>query len=483
VRNAFLAAAAGALAISIATPAAANGRFPASNQLAFSPSDPNLIVLRTTYGLLFSHDYGTTWTWLCEDVLGLPPVSQEDPSIALTQTNSLVVGIAEGLYVSPDTGCSWSAIGSALTKQDIKDLVVRPDTPDVVLALASTYAPDAGADATAGYETQVFESTDDGKTWSPLGTPIDPSVVVTTIEVAASDPNRIYVSGFRGDAAARTTSLFVSIDKGTTWTERPTPFDYNTEAAVYIGAVDPTNADRVYVRSEGESRLFVTSDAGKTFTVALKLDNNMLGFALSADGSKVYAGSPDQGLWAASTTDLNFQNVLPNLAVQCLRTHGNDLWACSNEPSGFIAGVSNNGGTTFAPKLHLLSIQSPLVCPGDASASACTQTNYADTPPYNPFDGLCTNLGACYVGDGGIPTTPLQEACTEAGVCVTAGPDGGVGDDGGSPAQPPGGGAKSSCGCSAVGGGSAAGVFAAAAMAALTARRRRGSTRAREARR
>lgn len=485
VRNPLLAAAAGALVLSASVPATANGRFPASNQLDFSPSDPNLVVLRTTYGILFSHDYGKTWTWLCEDVLGLPATSQQDPSLGLTQTNSLVAGIAPqgrsnlGLWVSPDTGCSWNGIGGALVGQNIKDLVVRPDAPNVVLALASTYAPDAGADGGTGYDTQVFQSTDDGATWSALGAPIDPSVIVTTIEVAASDPNRIYVSGVRGEGATRTASLFVSTDKGTRWTEHPMPFDPNTEAGVYIGAVDPTNADRVYVRSAGESRLFVTSDGGNTFTIALSTKYQMLGFALSQDGSKVYAGNKEVGLFAASSTNLNFQQV-SNIHVQCLRTHGNDLWACSDEPSGFIAGLSTNGGASFTPKLHLLDVSSPIACAADAAAAQCTTTNDSDTPPYNPFDGLCANLGACY---GGGPSSPLEQACTEAGVCPPAdgGADAAAGDGG---APPPGSGSsKSSCGCSAVGGGRAAGVTLAAALALLTARRRRAARRTSEARR
>jgi len=478
VRNALLAAAAGALVLSASVPAAANGRFPASNQLVFSPSDPNLVVLRTTYGILFSHDYGKTWTWLCEDVLGLPATSQQDPSLGLTQTNALVAGIAPqssdvGLWVSPDTGCSWNGIGGALVNQNIKDLVVRPDAPHVVLALASTYSPDAGVDGSTGYDTQVFQSTDDGATWSPLGTPIDPGVIVETIEVAASDENRIYVSGVRGEGATRTGSLFVSTDQGMTWTEHATPFDPNTEAGVFIGAVDPTNADRVYVRSEGESRLFVSSDGGNTFTVPLSTKYEMLGFALSQDGSQVYVGNKEQGLFAASSTSLAFQQV-SNIHVQCLRTHGKDLWACSDEPSGFIAGLSTNGGASFTPKLHLLGISSAIACAADAAAAQCTTTNYSDTPPQNPFDGLCANLGACYGGD---PSSPLEQACTEAGVCPPAdgGAEGGAGDGGAT--APGSGGSKSSCGCSVVGGGGAAGFALAAALALMTVRRRRGSRR------
>ena len=42
-----------------------------------------------------------------------------------------------------------------------------------------------------GRSTQVFETTDNGQTWTAIGTPLDPRVVVETIDVTKSDPNRI----------------------------------------------------------------------------------------------------------------------------------------------------------------------------------------------------------------------------------------------------------------------------------------------------
>ena len=170
VRRASLALAAGALVCSSASGAAANGRYPQSNQLAFSPTDPTLVVLRTTFGILISHDGGTTWSWLCEDVVGVPSTSIADPVLAVTQKS--IVGapeIANGLVVSSDSGCNWSTAGAPLSTQSIKDLVVKPDAPDDVLALTSTYGPDSGADGAPGYLQQVYESDDDGATWSAIG--------------------------------------------------------------------------------------------------------------------------------------------------------------------------------------------------------------------------------------------------------------------------------------------------------------------------
>jgi MYXO-CTERM domain-containing protein len=487
MRNALLAAAAASIALAVATPAAANGRFPASNQILFSPSNTQLVMERTTFGVLRSYDYGTTWSWLCEDALGLPPTSNEDPSLALCENNTLLAGLSLGLEVSTDTGCSWTTQGGGLAGQLVKDLDIPPSAPDTALAITSTFEPDAGADGGQGYTQHIFTSTNDGVSWTVTGT-IDPAATVTTLEVAPTDLQRIYVSAYRGEGAARTVSIFASTNGGQTWTEHPiTQLDPNTETAVYIAAIDPNNEDLVYIRSAGASRLFVTADGASTFQVAFTLpeSDEMLGFALSQDGSKVFLGGANTGLFSASATDLQFTSVLQHepdggtrmIHVQCLATHGADLWACSDEPSGFIAGVSQDDGVTFTPKLHLTTIAGPVSCPAGTTSSVCTETDVDAEIPYNPFGSLCSNLGACY--DAG-PPLPLQLACDEAGACPSTSSSGGSGGgsgsgSGGGDAGSSGSGApgKSACGCSVVGGGGAASALVGVGVALVAARRRR----------
>ncbi len=453
VRSAFLAAALAASSLVVAAPARANGRFPASNTIVFSTVNPDFLMVRATYGIMPSYDDGATWTWLCEDSLGLPPTSNEDPSIALTAGNAMVVGISLGLEVSPDTGCTWSFESQpGLKGQNIKDLVLPPATPHTVLAVTSTYETDAGtADGGDLYSQQVWVTTDDGATWAPQGTPIDPTVIATTIEVAATDPQRLYVSAYK-DVTPRTAWLLESTDGGMTWSEYEiSAFDPNTETAIYIAAVDPQNEDLVYARSEGSSRLFVSTDGGHTFQVPFSLNDEMLGFALSQDGSKVYLGGANAGLFESPSSTLQFQQVMSTVGgsstpksihVQCLVTHGSDLWACSDEVSGFVAGVSQDDGMTFTAKLHLNDISGPIACAPTTTAAQCAGALY---------ETMCANLGGCLeagAGDGGAPD---------------ASPTGG---GSGSPS-------KSSCGCTVVGGGGAAGAIAVALVALAAAARRR----------
>ena len=513
MRTSIVGLSAAAIAILIARPAAANGRFPASNQIVFSPTNENIIVGRATYAILPSNDNGKTWGYLCEDALGLQSVGFQDPEIGLTANNSIVVGLyapTEGLDVSEDLGCNWSCIGGPLANQQIADIVVRPDwTPDgsalgstshQVLALTGTF----GKSADAGTFSQVFQSTDDGTTWSTLGPPIDPTAIVATIDVATTDPMRIYVSANRYYGTARTASLFVSIDNGASWVEHPVAA-FNppipcveapgtmcpSEDQLFIAAVDPTDENRVYLRSTGlsastptpgDSRLYVTTDGGQTFQVIkdfpLGQENSdyteageLLGFALSPDGSKVYIGTKETGLWSASKTDLTFSNVNSKIGVQCLAARqastGPELWACASEPfGGFVFGKSTDNGVTFTPMMATItSMSGPVSCSGagttsdacftDANASACSCSGYAQ---------FCTayETSACYgCGMDGPP------GASDAG----GGSDGGVDEAGtGGSKTPP---RNASCGCAVVGGGSAAGFFAGWAIVAIAVRRRR----------
>jgi hypothetical protein len=520
VRTDFLLAAtatATALTILAARPASANGRFPASNQIVFSPTNENLIIGRATWAILPSADNGKTWGYLCEDALSLPDVGNyEDPELGLTANNALVAGLSlptVGLDVSPDLGCNWDCIGGPLDNQSVADIVVRPDTPHQVLAVTST----SGTTVDAGNASQVYESVDDGTTWNPLGTPIDPTVTVQTIDVSATDPNQIYLSGTRGYGTGLTASLFISSNKGMTWVEHavpgfnpPTPCADTptvmcpTEQGIFIGAVDPTDPTRVYLRSQGvagsltpsNSRLYVTTDGGQTFTVPKSfvlpsttvtnpnsdyaVSGEMLGFALSPDGSTVYIGTAETGLWTATKAALDFTQTNSKIAVQCLATRqtsaGVELWACSNELSGFVFGKSLNGGKSFTPMMASVTSSSGLIaCSGTGTTSnACFTSGNASICACSSYQDFC-NLevnNACL-------------GCGQTGLGPDAGGSGGGAPDGdadaggtGAPAGDAGGAkapaaASSGCGCSVVGGGGDAGLVACCLLIGIALVRRR----------
>lgn len=408
----------------VATPltARANGRFPESNQIVFSSADPDLVLLRVTFGLLVSRDRGQSWSWVCEGAIGFSGV--EDPMYAVTPGGSLLATTFLGLSVSPDRACSWSFAGGPLENLVFIDLSQRPGDPKSIVTFASSYE---GQDADGGifFSSQLFETADEGKTFTVLGPKLDKTLLGETVDVTTTDPDRLYISAVRDPGVAPKAVLLTSRDKGQTWEENVIALE-DTERSVYIAAVDPTNADRVYVRTRNATdkptRLLVTDDAGKTFRTVYRAQGALTGFAITPDGTKVYVGGALDGVRVASTTDFSFQQK-SSIKVGCLAVSSDGLWACSDEPSGFIAGVSTDDGATFQPKLRFCQITGPLDCPVGTSTHTMCTLGGAEEPRQPPWPAQRALLGC---GNVTIDAGPADGGASSGGPSNGAAP----GDDG-----------------------------------------------------
>jgi hypothetical protein len=387
------------------TEARANGRFPATNALFFAPTDPSVVLLRTTFGEIVSHDRGATWDWVCERSIGL--VGVEDPMYAITADGTLLASSFQGLAISADRACNFGFAGGVLKDLVMVDVAARPATPSAVVALASSYdgVTDAGV---ATFKSTLFETTDDGKTFAALGPPLDPSLLGETVDLAPSDPARLYISAVRHPGPSRAGVLLTSRDHGQTYEENPIAL-IGPEASAFIAAVDPLRADRLYVRTvatteQPASRLLVTDDAGKTFRTIFTGRGPLAGFAISDDGATVWVGGPLDGLHRASASDYAFTQI-STIEVQCLKVASDGLWACSNEKSGFAAGLSTDNGATFVPRLHFCDVRGPLACAaGSTTYQQCTLGGPTTNPLTWPMqrsslgcDGPSSDGGA---GDG-----------------------------------------------------------------------------------
>ena len=80
----------------------ANGRPPLTNGVFFKSGDPHSQYVRTTFGLLISHDDGTTFNWVCEQNIGYGGVF--DPKYAIATDGTIFATTFTGLRVSRDGG-------------------------------------------------------------------------------------------------------------------------------------------------------------------------------------------------------------------------------------------------------------------------------------------------------------------------------------------------------------------------------------------
>jgi photosystem II stability/assembly factor-like uncharacterized protein len=364
--------------LSSAAPAAANGRFPESTQIAFAPNDANLVLLRTTFGLLISRDRGTTWQWVCEAAMGYSGV--QDPMFAITPSGTILGTTLEGLRATRDLGCNWSFVGS-FERRIFVDLATNPNDAKNIVAFASSFDRQDKDAGIVYFRSHVWESKDEAQTFQQLGEALDPSVLGSTVELARTDPNRLYVSAVRGAGKPNLQGvLLTSKDKGGSWQELALPL-VGFENSMWIAAVDPLDADRVYVRTSGgpdrPSRLLLiegSPDGGAQQIRELYASSGPLAaFALSPDGKRLYIGGAKEGILVASTADFAFTRR-STIEVQCLTLAPDGLWACSNEKFGFVAGLSKDDGVTFETKLRFCDIRSLGACgPGTGTYDSCTE--------------------------------------------------------------------------------------------------------------
>ena len=353
--------------------AAANGRYPLANQLVAQPGDPSHLAARTTFGLLRSADAGATWTWVCEEALGMLDIA-EDPSLALTGGGSAVIAFSQGINVSRD-GCAWAPVGGIPAARFAVDVTVSPARPHDVLAIElsidSAGAPDGGSGGTASvYTLHLVGSADDGATWTEIGQPI-PGFLGATVEVAPSTADRIYISGKL--LASQQPTLARSDDGGLTFTSVAIA-GVGADAGAFIGAVDPVDPDVVYLRisptASAPGRVLVSHDGGTTFETLLTVPGDVSGFALSADGATLAAGGTGSGLFVGPSATGPFP-LTGTIKPSCLTWVGARLLACAQESvDAFAIAASDDEGAHFAPLLHLAEV-TPAACPAASSAGIC----------------------------------------------------------------------------------------------------------------
>lgn len=344
----------------MAPDAPANGRYPNADQLVTDPGDPEHLVLRATFGTLVSRDGGAHWSWICEEAVGYTG----DPALTILQGGSMLLAFEDNVAFSSAEGCSWRPVPLAADRRFTLDVTRDAADPGRAWVLS--------ASLDASRRVSVLDVDTAGGTSLTVVDGFAPS----TIEVALSRPERLYVAGLDADFKA---SLLVSDDRAQSWELRH--IEPHGTAAMYISAVDPTNPDVLYVRADELSvdSLLVSRDAGLSWMEVLQVEGEMLGLALSPDGRRVAAGGPGVGLHVADTSDLQFRATAGSpQSLRCLTWTARGLFACATENiDGWTLALSSDDGETFAPLWHVQDLV-PLECEASSSVGGVCPRTWLD---------------------------------------------------------------------------------------------------------
>ena len=367
----------------------ANGRLPGATGLAIHPSDERQLLLGLTYGLALSRDGGASWTWMCEEQIE-GNGGDVDPSIVMTGDGTLVVLSLTngGVLVSRDDGCSFERAMGPLQGHRGVDLTLDPSQPGRVLALLSTIVE--VVERRPRFRNLLAHSLDHGRSWQVLSAFPD-DLSPETVEVAPSDPNRIYVSG---TAAADPLQGIVerSDDGGLHWT-RTTVRLPRGSGSLFLSGIHPSDPDRLWFRVPGRgdiygvlpAKLWLSADGATSFQQVAETEGGMLGFAVSPDGERIVYGGPLDGLFVAASNASEAPRKISDQRVSCLRWHASGLYLCAPEPSSpYSLGHATEPMQGFVPLWRR----------ADTCRDACTPDAPLEPRCRDPWQTIAPFLGA-----------------------------------------------------------------------------------------
>jgi photosystem II stability/assembly factor-like uncharacterized protein len=401
IRRSLLAASACVLAL--AAPARANGRYPAASQIAFDPGDPKHFVVSATFGLLESRDGGKTFAWMCE--AGIGTSGQQDLMLAITASGATAIAMYNGIATTRD-GCAFRS-APELAGKVMGDLALRKSAPHELVSFSVDLALDGG------FDSQLVRSDDDGQTWAPLGSPLPADLYPLTVDVAPSKADRLFVSA-RTDKTKNFASVLLRSEGGAPFESITIPGTEQQRLA-FIAAVHPLDPDRLYLRvlDPPATSILTSPDGGQTYTTLFTGTDQLLGFAVSPDGTQIAFGGPGDGLWVASADGSNLTRR-SDLVPTCLAWSADGLYACADvKVSGFSVGRSTDAGATFAALLRFETLCGRTAC-GSASTATCSME----------WDMVAPALASsCDAGTGSADASAPEPDASEAGPVAPRAPE------------------------------------------------------------
>ena len=256
--------------------------------IAVAPSDANIVYVASGEGLrrpdlsvgdgiYKSTDAGKSWQHLgLRDGQQIPAlvVDPHDPARLYAAVLGHPYGPNEerGIFRSTDGGQTWTKVLYKDANTGGSDVAIDPVHANVIYAgmWESRLGPWEDGNSYEGTGGGLFKSTDGGDTWKPLKKGLPENVAQIQVDIAASEPNRLYASvattkeGAYGSAAGL--GIYRSDDAGESWykvTDDPRPAMRIGGGDLPIPKIDPKNPDVVYSASIVTER---SMDGGKTWT-------------------------------------------------------------------------------------------------------------------------------------------------------------------------------------------------------------------------
>ncbi|MEQ9374006.1 MAG: fibronectin type III domain-containing protein [Imperialibacter sp.] len=251
-------------------------------------------------GVFVSDDAGETWS------ASNSGIAAKDLSVLALYDNNgtLLAGTTTGVYQSANDGATWTKTSTGLSGFPVSG---------IVKAGANLFALETFSG--------ISKSTDGGNTWTSANTGLDGAPLAL-----GTDGTNLYAGSFFGSAV-----VFRSTDGGANWTAADTDI---TNSGFNAATTFYSNGDGTFAGT-GEG-LFFTDDGGDSWTEKGTLPGTAVSFAkeggllyASVDGEGVYSSEDDGDSFSAFSQDLTNLNTTKLLfadGVLFSGTKGSGMW-------------------------------------------------------------------------------------------------------------------------------------------------------------
>ena len=356
-----------ALVLALATGAYANGRPALTSTINFRQGHEQHVAAGMTLGMLITHDSGATWHWFCEDAILYS--GMYDPDYAYTEPGALFATTFDGFLVNRD-GCTFGP--TSIGKTEISQVAQAPNGTLYFSAVHPMVGTDPG-------DASIYTSTDNGMTMTPLGAPGLVNDWYSSLEVAPTDGNRIYITAYRfSPTGSRLFQLYRSDNAGASFTPLPTDhFTHSDNSTLTIAGIQRGAPDTVFacvdaLDEAGAATIWRSVDAGQTWTQILAKPVP-IAFLVRANGDYV-AATQLQGAFVSRAPAHASWEPLPNaphINVLAENSAG-EVWAGTvnfasprdNLPVSDDAAIMKTTDlVTWTKVLRLQDVAGPVDCP------------------------------------------------------------------------------------------------------------------------
>jgi hypothetical protein len=395
--------------------ARAHGGIPRADSILFEPGDPSHVVLRSGVGGLFElRDRSPTWSYVCAEAYQANSLNYQYAPTVVAAGGRIIVAAGFGGLWATDDGCSWRLLGSFA--ESIAQSVTATDSTGNGFLMLTTQG------VNGKIQSHLYRSSNRGDTWAQVGGGLENDVAPSSVAVAPSDPNRIYVGGRVIDGPP---VLLASTDAGKTWVRHDVPAldDLDSSSTVLVAGVHPTRPDAVVLRLDepeglGQNeadRLLASPDGGKTWLVEYTSTADLPGFTVSPDGQKVLIAGPEEGVQEAPLDDAFGGRAMPFTQIFAgrvwgLSALGEKLYAGNDNfvtpGARFTLGVSSDGGRSFMSVMTLCDVKFGACASGSTVDQVCQEAwqnyelDFAGGPACTQT-GMSAGGAASTASDGG----------------------------------------------------------------------------------